>query len=217
MSAVRAKICGVATAEAVAAAVAGGASHAGFVFYPPSPRAVRPAQAAALAAALPAAIGRVALLVDPDDAAIAAVLAALPADLLQLHGAEPPARVAEIRARFGRPVMKAIKVGAAADVAAAEAYLGVADWLLFDARAPAGKPGALPGGNALSFDWSWLAGRAWPLPWMLSGGLHADNVAEAVRVTGARQLDVSSGVEDAPGRKSPARIAAFLEAVAALA
>jgi phosphoribosylanthranilate isomerase len=213
---VRAKICGLATPETVAAAVAGGASHVGFVFYPPSPRAVTPAQAAALAAGLGAEIGRVALLVDPEDAAIAAVLSSLPADLLQLHGSESPARVAEIRARFGRPVMKAIKVGAAADVAAAEAYLAVADWLLFDARAPAGKPGALPGGNALSFDWSWLAGRAWPLPWMLSGGLHAGNVAEAVRITGARQLDVSSGVEDAPGRKSPARIAAFLAAVAAL-
>jgi phosphoribosylanthranilate isomerase len=216
MKPVRAKICGVSTAEAVAAALGGGASHVGFVFYPPSPRAVTPAQAAALAAVLPPEVGRVALLVDPDDAAVDAVLAELAVDLLQLHGSESPARVAEIRARFGRPVMKAIKVGAAADVAAAEAYLGVADWLLFDARAPAARPGALPGGNALSFDWRWLAGRAWPLPWMLSGGLHAGNVAEAVRITGARQLDVSSGVEEGPGRKSPVRIAAFLAAVAAL-
>ena len=211
MSPVRAKICGVATGAAVAAAVAGGASHVGFVFYPPSPRAVTPAQAAALAAGLPAGIGRVALLVDPDDAAIAAVLAELPADLLQLHGAEPPARVAEIRARFGRPVMKAIKVGAAADVAAAEAYLGVADWLLFDARAP--KDATRPGGLGRPFDWTLLKALDPGLPFMLSGGLEPGNVGQALEITQAPAVDVSSGVESVPGVKDPSRIRAFVRAV----
>ena len=213
---VRAKICGVNSAAAVAAAVAGSASHLGFVFYPPSPRAVTPSEAATLAAPVPPATSRVGLFVDPDDEAIAAALDRIELDLLQLHGSESPARLAAIKARFGRQVMKAIKIGAAADVEQAAAYADVADWLLFDARAPAGMKGALPGGNALSFDWHWLAGRAWPLPWMLSGGLHADNVAAAVAITGARQVDVSSGVEDAPGRKSPARIAAFLAVVGTL-
>ena len=211
MSPVRAKICGVATGAAVAAAVARGASHVGFVFYPPSPRAVTPAQAAALAAGLPAGIGRVALLVDPDDAAIAAVLAELPADLLQLHGAEPPARVAEIRARFGRPVMKAIKVGAAADVAAAEAYLGVADWLLFDARAP--KDATRPGGLGRPFDWTLLKALDPGLPFMLSGGLEPGNVGQALEITQAPAVDVSSGVESVPGVKDPSRIRAFVRAV----
>ena len=214
--AVKAKICGLDSAAAVAAALAGGASHLGFVFYPPSPRAVTPAEAAALAGPVPAGIGRVGLFVDPTDDAVAAALAQLPLDLLQLHGSESPARLAALKARFGRPVMKAIKIGAAADVEQADAYLETADWLLFDARAPAQMVGALPGGNAVSFDWRWLAGRSWPLPWMLSGGLHAGNVGEAVRLSGARTVDVSSGVEDSPGRKSPARITAFLRAVAAL-
>ena len=173
---VRAKICGLNTGAAVAAALAGGASHLGFVFYPPSPRSVTPAEAAALARPVPAGRLRVGLFVDPDDAAVAAVLAHLPLDLLQLHGSESLARLAALKARFGRPVMKAIKIGAAADVEQADAYLATADWLLFDARAPAQMVGALPGGNAVSFDWRWLAGRSWPLPWMLSGGLHAGNV-----------------------------------------
>jgi phosphoribosylanthranilate isomerase len=213
---VRAKICGLNSSAAVAAALAGGASHLGFVFYPPSPRAVTPAEAAALAAPVQGVIQRVGLFVDPDDAVVASVLAQLPLDLLQLHGSESPARLAALKARFGRPVMKAIKIGAAGDVEQAAAYLGSADWLLFDARPPARMKGALPGGNAVSFDWQWLAGRGWPLPWMLSGGLHADNVAAAVAITGAVMVDVSSGVEDAPGRKNPDRIAAFLAAVRAL-
>jgi phosphoribosylanthranilate isomerase len=214
--AVKAKICGLDSSAAVAAALAGGASHLGFVFYPPSPRAVTPAEAAALAGPVPAGTGRVGLFVDPDDAAVAAVLAHLPLDLLQLHGSEPPARMAALKARFGRPVMKAIKIGVAADIEHASAYLGAADWLLFDARPPAQMKGALPGGNAVSFDWQWLAGRRWPLPWMLSGGLHAGNVATAVAITGAVMVDVSSGVEDAPGRKNADKIAAFLAAVRAL-
>ena len=213
---VRAKICGLNSTAALTAAIAGGASHVGFVFYPPSPRSLTPASAAALAAAVPAGTGRVGLFVNPADEDIAAVLGALVLDMLQLHGAEPPARIAALKARFGLPVMKAIKVGSEADLDQAGPYAGVADWLLFDARPPAGMAGALPGGNAVSFDWRWLAGRRWQQPWMLSGGLNAGNVAEAVRLTGATMVDVSSGVEEAPGRKSPAKIAAFLAAVRAL-
>lgn len=207
----RAKICGLGTADAVAGAVAGGAAFVGFVFYPRSPRAVTPAQAAALAPLVPESVGKVGLFVDDDDARFAEVLATAKLDLLQLHGAETPARVAEIRARTGLPVMKAIGVAGPGDIDAAQAYLDVADWLMFDARPPKEMAGALPGGNALRFDWTLIAGRKWKLPWMLAGGLDAANLAEAARISGAAYVDVSSGVEDAPGRKSLGRIAEFLE------
>ena len=140
----------------------------------------------------------------------------MPLDLLQLHGEEAPRRLAEIRARWDRPVMKVVKVARREDLAAAEAYLGVADRLLFDTKAPKGLKGALPGGNAIAFDWQILAGRRWPLPWMLAGGLTPENLKDAVSTTGTGWLDVSSGVEDAPGRKSPEKIAAFLAAAKAL-
>jgi phosphoribosylanthranilate isomerase len=208
--AITVKICGLSTAEAVAAAVTGGAALVGFVFYPPSPRNVTPAEAAALCAAVPSGIERVGLFVDAEDATIAAALAA-PLDLLQFHGSESPARVAAVKQRFGRKVMKAIPVADAADLAAADAYAGIADWLIFDARPPR-RADALPGGNGLAFDWQLLGGRRWTLPWMLSGGLNAENLAEAVRLSGATVVDVSSGVESAPGRKDPAKIAAFLAA-----
>ncbi len=211
---VLAKICGLKSQAAVAAAVAGGASHVGFVFYPPSPRAVDLAAAAALAAAVPDGIVRVGLLVDADDHRIAEILATVPLQMLQLHGRETPERVRAVKDRFGLPVMKAVGIAEAADLAAAEAYCEAADWLLFDAKPPK-RPGALPGGNARAFDWSLLAGRSWPVPWMLSGGLTADNLTAAVRATGARVVDVSSGVEDAPGQKNPAKIARFLAAAAA--
>jgi phosphoribosylanthranilate isomerase len=214
--AVAAKICGLNEAAAVAAAVAGGAGFVGFVFYPPSPRAVTPAAAAALAAAVPESVARVGLFVDPDDALLADTLAAVALDMVQLHGRETPARVAAIKARFALPAMKAVPVACAADLDAAAAYQEVADWLLFDAKPPAGMTGALPGGNALSFDWQLLAGRRWAKPWMLSGGLSADNLGEAVRISGARAVDVSSGVEDRPGLKNPAKIAAFLDCAAGL-
>jgi phosphoribosylanthranilate isomerase len=210
---VAAKICGVNTPAALDAAVAGGARWVGFVFYPRSPRHVTFAQAADLAAQLSKSVIAVGLVVDADDAMLQELTAAVPLRLLQLHGAETPERVAAIRARTGIPVMKAIKVAAPADLGTVPAYATVADRILFDAKAPAGL---LPGGNALSFDWTILAGRTWPCPWMLSGGLTPENVAEAVRTTGATAVDVSSGVESAPGRKDPARIAAFLRAVAAL-
>lgn len=209
---VQVKICGVNAAEAMRAAVDGGAAFVGLVFYPPSPRSVTPAEAAALAALAPPGVIRVGLVVDATDAALDEILAAVPLDLLQLHGAEPPERVRAIRERTGVKVMKAIKVAGSEDVDGADAFLGAADRLLFDAKAPADMQGALPGGNALAFDWALLGARDWACPWMLSGGLDAANLAEAVRISGARAVDVSSGIESAPGRKDVRKIAAFLKA-----
>ena len=213
---VQAQICGISTPEAMTAAVDGGAAFVGLVFYPPSPRAVTPAQAAPLAARVPEGVVKTGLLVDADDATIAAILNAVPLDLLQLHGSESPDRVAAVKARFGVPVMKVVKLRQQGDLEAVEPYLGVADRLLFDAKPPADMKNPLPGGNAVAFDWSILAGTAWPLPWMLAGGLTPENVARAVEIAGAPAVDVSSGVEDAPGRKNPARIRAFLDACQAL-
>ncbi len=214
--AVSAKICGVRRPEILQAAVAHGAAEIGLVFFPRSPRNVSAEEAALLAAAAPREMTVVGLFVDPPDEALEAMLETVRLDLLQLHGSESPARVAEIKRRTGRPVMKAIKVSAAEDLALAESYAGVADRLLFDAKAPASGGDFMPGGNALSFDWRILGGRDRSWPWMLSGGLTPENVAEAVRTSGAPAVDVSSGVEVAPGVKDPARVAAFLAAVAAL-
>ncbi len=213
---VEAKICGITDAAALDAAVQGGARWIGFVFYPPSPRSLGLKEAADLARRVPEGIEKVGLFVDPDDALLVGAIAAIEPQLLQLHGSESPARVREIRSRFGRPVMKAIKVAGAEDVAFARHYAPVADRLLFDARAPKEATDALPGGNGLAFDWSLLAGADFEVPWMLSGGLDAANVAAAVRATGAGAVDVSSGVESGPGRKDPHAIAAFLDAVHAL-
>ena len=203
------KICGLSTEETVAAAIEAGAGLVGFVFYPPSPRAVTPDQVARLVKPVPSTVSKVGLFVDPDDTLLDRVLTLTGLDLIQLHGLEPPERVAQIRERFRRPVMKAIRVGTAADVAVAERYLGVADRLLFDAQPPK-RADALPGGNGEPFDWSLLAGRSWPLPWMLSGGLTIGNIAEAVRVTGAPAIDVSSGVETSPGIKDVRLIEDFI-------
>jgi phosphoribosylanthranilate isomerase len=213
---VTAKICGINDPVAMETAVAGGASHVGLVFYPPSPRAVNAAQAAALAGIAAGKATRTGLFVDPDNRLIDDVLARVPLELLQLHGRETPARVAALKERTGCKVMKAIRVGAADDIESAADYLAVADWLMFDALPPSDMKNALPGGNAVSFDWTLLAGRDWPLPWMLAGGLTVDNVADAVRLSGARVVDTSSGVEDAPGRKNPEKIRTFLAAVSAL-
>lgn len=208
-----AKICGVSDRPAIEACVAGGARYVGFVFFPRSPRHVTPVQAAGLSATLPDSIVPVALAVDPDDALIAEIDAQAGVSMYQLHGSETPERVADIKARTGKRVMKAINISGASDFDAAEAYLDVADMLLFDAKPPAEMANALPGGNAVSFDWTLLAGRNWSLPWMLSGGLDPENVAESIRVSGASAVDVSSGVEDTPGVKDAGRIAAFLAAV----
>jgi phosphoribosylanthranilate isomerase len=211
-SRIQVKICGINDAEAYDAACRAGADLVGFVFYPPSPRGVAPEQAAALAAR--AGGGRRPLLtglfVDPTDAQIAGVLAQVPLGLLQLHGEETPERCAAIRARFGLPVMKALGIAAEADLALPEAYAPSVDRFLLDAKPPAGA--SLPGGNAASFDWALLAGRAIPRPWMLAGGLTPLNVAQAIRATGAAMVDVSSGVERMRGVKDPVLIAAFIAA-----
>ena len=206
------KICGVNTPEALRAVVVAGAEFVGLNFYPPSPRSVTPDQAAALAAAAPQHLCKVGLFVNVEDETIAKTLASVPLDMLQLHGGESPARVAQIKARFGLPVMKVVKIAERADLAVAEPYFRVADRLLFDTKPPKEMTGALPGGNALAFDWHLLVGQTWPLPWMLSGGLDPGNVAEAARISGARAVDVSSGVEDRPGLKNPDKIGAFLAA-----
>lgn len=210
------KICGLSTMEAVGAAVDHGAGMVGFVFYPPSPRHVTAEQAAALIEPMPSGIDRVGLFVDADDATIEAVLSRAALDLLQLHGNETPERVQEVKQRFRRPVIKAVKLQGPGDLKEADRYDGIADWLLFDAKAPKDRPGLLPGGNGLAFDWELLRGRRFRRPWLLSGGLDADNLAEAVRVSGAPAVDVSSGVESAPGKKDVLKILAFLHAAARL-
>lgn len=211
--ATRVKICGLTTPADVDTVAQAGAAYAGFVFFPRSPRNLSIAQARDLAVLAPIGLAKVALVVDADDALLDAILAQVPIDILQLHGKESPARVAEIRARHGLPVMKAVGVASEADLPALDAYSSVADMLLVDAKAP--KDAVLPGGNGLAFDWRLIAGRRWTRPWMLAGGLTAANVAEAVRLTGARQVDVSSGVESAPGVKDAALIAAFVQAAVA--
>ena len=209
---VETKICGLSTAEAVDAAVAGGARWVGFMTYPRSPRHVATETLRTLARRVPETVGRVGVFVDPDDALIDERLAAGALDLLQLHGSETPERIADIKRRTGKPVMKVIKIAEAADVERGIAtYAAVADRLMFDAA-----EGILPGGNATAFDWTILSGRTVPLPWVLAGGLTADNLAEAVRVTGARTVDVSSGVESSRGVKSIELIRAFLRHAAAL-
>lgn len=194
--------------------MAGGASHVGLVFYPPSPRFVTSDQAAGLAERSGPGVAKVGLFVDADDDTFDTVVSRVDLDLLQLHGDETVARVADIRHRFGLKVMKVIKVAGAGDVESAEAYVDVVDWLLFDARVP--NADALPGGNAVSFDWRLLGGHRWTRPWMLSGGLDAANVGEAARISGAAFVDVSSGVERVRGRKDADKISAFLAAVRAL-
>ncbi|MEJ2000373.1 MAG: phosphoribosylanthranilate isomerase [Maritimibacter sp.] len=211
MGDIRVKICGLSTAETVAAAVEAGAGYIGFVFFPKSPRNVSIEAAAELAADIPPGVAKVALVVNPDNEALDAITARVPLDMLQLHGAESPARVAEIRARYGLPVMKAVGISGPEDLAKLEDYMPVADQILVDAKPP--KGGDLPGGMGVPFDWQLIAGRHWQKPWMLAGGLNAQNIALALRLTGAKQVDLSSGVESAPGVKDEALIRAFFEAL----
>ncbi|MEN3976496.1 phosphoribosylanthranilate isomerase [Emcibacter sp. SYSU 3D8] len=206
------KICGLSTADGLRAAIDAGAGYVGFVFYPRSPRAVSAQEAGALALIVPQGVRKVGLFVDPTDEALAEVLRAVPLDIIQLQGAETPDRVAEIRASTGKPVFKAVAIAGPDDVARAHSYEDTADFLLFDAKPPKAMPLALPGGNGLSFDWKLIAGETWKRGWILAGGLTADNVADAVEQSGARFVDVSSGVEDRPGVKNPAKIEAFIKA-----
>ena len=207
---IRVKICGLTEARDVAAAVDAGAAYVGFVFFGKSPRHLDIETMRALTRDVPPGVAKVALTVNAGDTALDALCAAVPLDMLQLHGAETPERVAEIRARHGLPVMKAIGIADAGDLAQIDRFADAADQLLIDAKPP---PGATrPGGNALAFDWRLIEGRDWPRPWLLAGGLTPGNVAEAIERTGARQIDVSSGVESAPGHKDPALVRAFIAA-----
>jgi phosphoribosylanthranilate isomerase len=210
---VRVKICGLRTPADVTAVARAGAAYAGFVFFAKSPRNVTLPEARLAALAAPPGLAKVALTVDADDAMLDAIVETVPLDMLQLHGHESPDRVAAVRARYGLPVMKAIGLAEEGDLPAIFEFSTVADQILIDAKPPRGAE--LPGGNGLAFDWRLLAGRRWLRPWMLAGGLTPQNVAEAVRLTGARQVDVSSGAESAPGVKDAARIAAFVAAARA--
>ncbi len=203
------KICGLTDAESIDAAIEAGAEFIGLVFFAKSPRAVTAEQAAELTQFIEG-VQKVGLFVDPDDALLNEVLTHVRLDLLQFHGSESPERLAEVRQDFGVPVMKVIPVAEAADLKAAEPFLDVVDYLLFDAKPPKGAD--LPGGNAVSFDWSILKGFKAPVPWMLAGGLTPANVAEAIKATGAPIVDVSSGVESAPGVKDSDKIRAFVTA-----
>ncbi|QNE04521.1 phosphoribosylanthranilate isomerase [Croceicoccus marinus] len=210
MGNVKIKICGISDGTAMDAAIDAGADYAGLVFYPPSPRHIGSNDAALLAERSARRIARVGLFVDADDTQIGDAVAAGRLDALQLHGSETPGRAADLRARFGLPVWKAIAVSSASDVERAEQYAGAADLVLFDARTP---KGTLPGGMGLSFDWSLLRHYRGSLPWGLAGGIAPANVAHAIAQTGAPLVDVSSGVESASGVKDPARIKAFVSAV----
>lgn len=204
------KICGISTPDALEATIRARAAYVGLMFYAQSPRAVTPAQAAALSEQAQGRISRVGVFVDADDAAITEAVTVAKLDALQLHGNESPERAGQLRARFGLPVWKVLSVATAADVDRARNYAAAADLILFDAKTP---PGALPGGMGLSFDWNLVAHWKGPIAWGLAGGLTADTVGEAVRLTGAPLVDTSSGVESAPGVKDKGRIAAFCAAV----
>lgn len=207
---IKVKICGLREARHVTSAVDAGAGYLGFNFFEKSPRYVNIQQARDLAVEVPMGVAKVALTVNADDAVLDAIVEGVPLDMLQLHGTESVERVAEVRARYGLPVMKALGVAGEDDLAALDAYGLVADQLLVDAKPPKGA--VLPGGNGVAFDWRLIANRRWFSPWMLAGGLTPDNVAEAVRLTGARQVDVSSGVESASGVKDDDLIASFVKA-----
>ncbi|EXL09443.1 phosphoribosylanthranilate isomerase [Aquamicrobium defluvii] len=207
------KICGLKTAEALTAAIEGGASHVGFIFFPKSPRNVTPEQAATLREQAHGRAKGVAVTVDADDTFLDAIVHTMQPDMLQLHGSESPQRVAQVKARYALPVMKAFAVHEAADLARIAPYRGIADRFLFDARPPAGSE--LPGGNGVRFDWTILAGLDAGVDYMLSGGLDAANIGDALRLANPPGIDISSGVESAPGVKDAALIEAFFKAVAA--
>ncbi len=205
------KICGLKAPEAVAAALAGGASHVGFIFFAKSPRYVEPADASRLREIARGKAQAVAVTVDADDAFLDAIVAAMRPDMLQLHGKESPTRIAEVKARYRLPIVKAFSVRAATDLNATEAYRGIADRFLFDAKPPKGSE--LPGGNGIAFDWSLLAAVPRDTDYFLSGGVNAQNIGEALRIANPPAIDISSGVESAPGVKDPALIEAFFRAV----
>lgn len=211
MTDVAVKICGLTAPDHVRAAADAGARYVGFVFFSKSPRHLDLDAAAGLAQLVPAGVAKVALTVNATNEELDQIVESVPLDMLQLHGKETPQRVSEVRDRFGLPVMKAIGIAEAEDLSSIDLYSEVADQLLIDAKPP--RTSELPGGNGLAFDWRLLAGRKyWRKPWMLAGGLTPDNVAEAIRMTGAKQVDVSSGVESSPGIKDSIKISEFVSA-----
>ncbi len=207
---IRIKICGLSTPETIDVAAQAGAAYIGLVFFPKSPRFVSHDLARELALGTPLGVAKVALVVNADNAYLDQLTADVPLDMLQLHGAEPPDRVREIKDRYGLPVMKAVGIADADDLPQLARYEAVADQLLVDTKPP--KDADRPGGNAQTFDWDLIAGRDWARPWMLAGGLTPENVAAAIAHTGTRQIDLSSGVESAPGVKDPALIRSFIAA-----
>ncbi|TPL77257.1 phosphoribosylanthranilate isomerase [Mesorhizobium sp. B2-3-15] len=207
------KICGLKTDQAMAAALAGGASHVGFIFFPKSPRYVEPAEAGGLREAARGKASAIAVTVDARDAFLDEIVEKLQPDMLQLHGSETPERVAELKARHGLPVMKALPLSEAADLERIKPFVGIADRFLFDAKPPKGSE--LPGGNGVAFDWRILAGLDAGIDYMLSGGLNAANIGDALRLANPPAIDISSGVESAPGVKDPALIEQFFRAVRA--
>lgn len=206
----RVKICGLTTLGTLSAAVASGASYVGFVFFEKSPRHLTIKQASIMAESVPTGICKTALVVDPTDQELDTLLGAVPIDMIQLHGHETVERVSEVKQRFGLPVMKAVGISDETDLNQLNEYSRVSDQILVDAKPP--KDANIPGGNGLAFDWRLIAGRRWPTPWMLAGGLTNKNVAEAARLTGARQFDVSSGVETLTGVKDIQLISDFIQA-----
>lgn len=215
MAEIRVKICGMKTRADMEAAASARAAYVGLNFFAKSARSVSIAQAAALASEAPVGLAKVGLVVNPTDADLDAITGSVPLDMIQLHGQESVERVAEIKSRYGLPVMKVIGVAEAADLAPIDLYAQVADQIMIDAKAPKGAK--LPGGNGVAFDWQLLAGKKyWQAPWMLAGGLTPENVAEAIRKTGARQVDVASGVETAPAQKDADLMRAFVEAAQAV-
>jgi phosphoribosylanthranilate isomerase len=209
----RVKICGLRSRAEVSAAVEAGASYLGFNFFPPSPRYLSPADARWVIPSVPEGVVRVALTVDASDEMLEALLGTVQIDMLQLHGHEGPERVAEVRERFDRPVMKALGIRGEEDLAQIGAYAEVADQVMVEAAPP--RDATRPGGNGLAFDWQLIRGRRWTRPWMLAGGLTPENVGEAIRLTGALQVDVASGVESRPGYKDAAKVAAFVRSARA--
>ncbi|MEI9407346.1 phosphoribosylanthranilate isomerase [Mesorhizobium salmacidum] len=207
------KICGLKTDQAMAAALAGGASHVGFIFFPKSPRYVEPAEAGRLREAARGKALAVAVTVDASDAVLDEIVEKMQPDMLQLHGSETPERVTELKARHGLPVMKALPLSEAADLDRIRPFVGVADRFLFDAKPPKGSE--LPGGNGVAFDWRILAGLDAGIDYMLSGGLNAANIGDALRLANPPAIDISSGVESVPGVKDPALIEQFFRAVRA--
>lgn len=206
------KICGLRTPDTLQAAVDTGADYLGFVFYEPSPRNISFRLAGELRLLVPAGQRKVALIVNAEDQVIDKIQRVLEPDIFQAHGSESPERIREIRERFGKPVWKAVAVADSNDIAAHKDFEGAADLVLFDAKPPGSMKDALPGGNAISFDWSLLAQASIDMPWGLAGGLHPENVSEAIRISAASLVDTSSGVEHAPGIKDEALIAAFIKA-----